>query len=319
MAARRGRSGDDILGATGQHDSLQGRDGDDRLYGHAGNDHIAGGRGNDYLNGGHGADTLRGDRGNDLLFGLQGNDTLYGGGDNDALYGGDNSDKLYGGTGDDRLSGGMGRDLLQGQAGDDRLYGEQGDDRLDGGAGRDQLFGGAGKDRLIYDANDSRIHGGVGDDTLVIDGAGVTLDLRNLDHLDLRGIDVVNLNGSGANTLMLDARDLLDISDHNVLRVMGGADDSVTSPVDVWTRNDAGAVDIDGQHYNRWDFGDATLFVDSDIGLNNVVNGGETFAEFTLVTFGVVAEDVTLFVQNDASFQILDQVAPLPQEITPPV
>jgi Ca2+-binding RTX toxin-like protein len=238
------------------------------MLGHAGDDRLAGGRGNDYLNGGLGADTLRGDAGDDRLYGMQGNDTLSGG------YG---RDVLYGGSGDDRLYGGTGRDVLNGQAGADRLYAQQGDDCLDGGAGHDDLRGGDGNDRLIYDANDTHIRGDAGEDTLVINGAGVTLDLRNLNGLDLRSIEVVDLNGSGANTLMLDARDVLHLADHGVLRVMGGADDFVNSPSDAWTRNDAGAVDIDGQHYNRWDAGGASLLIDADVGLNNVAANGESF------------------------------------------
>ena len=116
------------------------------------------------------------------------------------------------------------------------------------------------------------MRGDAGEDTLMLNGSAVKFDLRNLEDLDLRGIGVNNLNGSGANTLMLDARDLLDISDHNVVRVMGGADDSRNSPTDVVIRNETGAVDIDGQHYDRCDFGDAILLMHSDIALNNVAS-----------------------------------------------
>lgn len=299
MATQRGRSGDDILDGSGRRDSLSGANGDDHLYGRAGNDRIEGGRGNDYLSGGTGIDTLRGDGGNDRLYGDQGSDVLYGGSQRDALFGGTGADRLEGGAGKDVLLGGDGQDVLLGQAGDDRLLGGKGSDLLDGGAGRDDLRGGNGNDRLIFDADDSRIGGDGGSDTLVIEGTAVNLDFNNLHGLDLRGIDVIDMNGAGANTLMLDADDVLRASDYGVLRVMGGADDFVNSPTDVWTRNDAGSVDIDGQHYVRWDFGDATLFIDADVGLNNVTAGGDHFMMSETFTFAFET-----FVDLDVPLQV---------------
>ena len=52
-------------------------------------------------------------------------------------------------------------------------------------------------------------------------------------------------------------------------------DGSVNPPSDVWRQDEAGAVDIGGQHYTRWEFGDSALFIDADSALNNVVDNGE--------------------------------------------
>ncbi len=249
MASRRGRSGDDILYGSAQRDHLSGLNGDDRMYGRDGDDRMAGGAGNDYLSGGKGTDILLGDTGDDRLYGDQGKDSLYGGANRDALFGG------------------------------------PGADRLDGGAGRDALHGGDGADRLVYDAQDRLIDGDAGRDTLIIGGSGVTLDLNLAGTPRIDHIEVIDLNGAGANTLRLDAADVLAINTQHTLLVMGGADDSVISPTDVWTQNVAGAVDIGGQHYLAWDVGLAHLLVDADITLNNVTPGGESFASFQNVFF----------------------------------
>ncbi|MBK8957599.1 MAG: calcium-binding protein [Proteobacteria bacterium] len=285
MASRRGRSGDDILNGTAQRDLLSGLNGDDRLYGRDGDDRMAGGLGRDYLNGGKGADVLRGDAGDDRLYGDVGSDTLYGGADRDALYGGSGADRLEGGLGGDSLRGGDGNDILLGQAGDDRLFGERGNDVLDGGLGRDVLRGGEGADRLVYDAQDILLHGDAGRDTLVIGGSAVTLDFNQLAAPGIKGIEVIDLNGSGANTLRLDAADVLELNGQHSLLVMGGADDAVISPTDIWSQNFAGAVDIDGQHYLAWDAGAAHLLVDADISLNNLTQNGSQFAQFLNTSF----------------------------------
>ena len=104
--------------------------------------------------------------------------------------------------------------------------------------------------------------------------------MSNLGRLTLRGIDVIDLNGCGANTRALSAADVFAISDRGVLRIMGGADDFVNSPIDVWVLDDGGGVTIAGEDYARWVFSDATLFIDTDIGLNHPATtstGGSSF------------------------------------------
>ena len=157
------------------------------------------------------------------------------------------------------------QDTPRGQAGDERLCGDRGNDVLDGGLGRDVLRGGEGADRLVYDAQDILLHGDAGRDTLVIGGSAVTLDFNQLAAPGIKGIEVIDLNGSGANTLRLDVADVLELNGQHSLLVMGGADDAVISPTDIWSQNFAGAVDIDGQHYLAWDAGAAHLLVDAEV------------------------------------------------------
>lgn len=306
MATRRGRAGNDFLTGAADDDVLLGLAGNDRLFGSNGDDKLLGQAGDDSLFGGNGHDSLLGHGGDDLLAGGAGRDRLSGGAGDDVLRGDGGNDQLSGSSGHDRLNGGSGNDVIRGDAGNDRLSGASGADRLtggagadflDGGTGRDDLRGGAGNDRLVYDAADRRIDGGTGTDRLLIDDSDVVLDLSNLGGLTLRGIDVIDL-GSGANTLALSAADVLDVSDRGVLRIMGGADDFVNSPVDVWVLDEAGAVTIAGQEYARWTFDDATLFINTDIGLNNLAatsSGG--------ASFGVV---ITMFGMFDTSLSASD-------------
>ncbi len=58
-----------------------------------------------------------------------------------------------------------------------------------------------------------RIVGGNGTDTLRLDGSGLTLDLTSVRDNRLQGIEVIDLTGSGNNTLTLTAREVLNLSD----------------------------------------------------------------------------------------------------------
>ncbi|MEX2648635.1 MAG: hypothetical protein WD673_06440, partial [Alphaproteobacteria bacterium] len=153
-----------------------------------------------------------------------------------------------------------GNDTLAGGASAEVLVGGTGDDVLIGGAGNDVLVGGAGNDVLEFDVADVlRVDGGLGLDTLRVDGAGVSLNLsvvNGTEHYNLyTGIEVIDLAGSGANTLTLAVTDLLRLSDSsNTLRVDGGGDDAVDAGAG-WTLDDA----ADG--YTTYTQGQAMLVV----------------------------------------------------------
>ncbi|WP_137680178.1 beta strand repeat-containing protein [Aurantiacibacter suaedae] len=110
-----------------------------------------------------------------------------------------------------------GADTLTGTTGDDTLVGGAGNDVLIGGGGKDVLYGGAGDDRIVLNADNlanldlsgSRIDGGNGIDTLALDGAGMTLDLRAIGNNHIKGIERIDLTGSGANTLTLELNDVV--------------------------------------------------------------------------------------------------------------
>ncbi len=119
-------------------------------------------------------------------------------------------------------------DTLTGSAAVDRLLGGVGDDILSGGGGADVLHGGAGNDRLqVADGNFQLLDGGSGNDTLVVSTALFTLDLSVV-RGKISSIEVIDLSGSGNNTLRLRDTDLLALAaTGNTLTVEGDAGDAV--------------------------------------------------------------------------------------------
>ncbi len=186
----------------------------------------------------------------DTVTGTAGADQIDGGAGNDVLSGADGNDIVVGGVGNDTLSGGNGVDSL---------VGGQGDDVLDGGAGADTLYAGPGNDTLVYDAADVRIDGGYGTDTLQLAGAGVSLNLDNVSGTQLRGLEAVDLTGSGANSLRLNVQDLLNLSDtSNTLTVLGDGNDSVVATGGWGSGVNLGTV-------TQFTHGHAILLIDNDV------------------------------------------------------
>ena len=189
-----------------------------------------------------------------------------------------------GGSGDDALSDGGIAKTLVGGAGNDSLtataasvlYGGAGDDLfVIGQAMRDALQSPMGSvfnvDRL------ARIDGGSGTDTLALSGSGLVLDLTEVANpaagaphggSRLSSIEIVDLTGSGNNTLKLTARDVIDLTDFNAILTSGPADnrhqllvdgnvgDRVVLMESGW--NHAGQHTVYGQSYEVWNH-DQTL------------------------------------------------------------
>ena len=188
--------------------------------------------------------------GADTVTGTAGADRIDGGAGNDTLNGADGNDTLIGGAGHDTLNGGNGADILIGGLGDDVLI---------GGAGADVLYGGAGNDTLIWDATDLRIAGGNGVDTLRLDTSGVSLNLGNVAGVEVREVEAIDLNGSGANSLVLKVQDLLNLSDtSNTLTVLGGTDDALIA-------NGGWGTGINLGSFTQYTHGYATLLVDNHL------------------------------------------------------
>ncbi len=106
-----------------------------------------------------------------------------GGAGNDTITGGDAGDTLSGGDGDDTLIGGRGNDVIQGGAGADQMVWNPGDgsDTLDGGDGSDRLeFNGANVNEMV---TLSAPGGGIA--RLTRDVANITIDMSNMEHVDL--------------------------------------------------------------------------------------------------------------------------------------
>ncbi|OJA03570.1 integrin alpha, partial [Bathymodiolus thermophilus thioautotrophic gill symbiont] len=74
----------------------------------------------------------------------------------------------------------------------------------------------------------ARVDGGGNTDTLKLAGADLNLDLTQIDNGRIQDIEIIDLTGSGNNTLTLNLNDLLDISSStNVLKVVGNSGDKV--------------------------------------------------------------------------------------------
>jgi Ca2+-binding RTX toxin-like protein len=158
------------------------------------------------------------------------------------------------------FQGGTGNDSLAGTPADEILIGGLGDDTLDGGGGTDVLIGGAGDDVFVYDSLDRRVDGGAGEDTLQVNGAGVTVVL----DAGFTGLEIVDLTGTGNNTLSLGRLDVPNVSDTtHTLRVDGNAGDRVVSLGQGWTIG--ATVEIGGTLYQAYLAGEATLLVDTDL------------------------------------------------------
>ncbi|MGE0860544.1 MAG: beta strand repeat-containing protein [Gammaproteobacteria bacterium] len=158
-----------------------------------------------------------------------------------------------------------GNDTLVGKGVAEILVAGRGNDVLDGGGGADVLKGGSGNDVLTWRPGLRLADGGSGTDLLRVAGAGVLLDFARLPPDSVRGIEVVDLTGSGRNALVLTPRDVLHVSDGGTLRVDGGPGDTVLALASEWTASAASPPLIGGQSYRRYTAGVATLLVDTDV------------------------------------------------------
>ena len=125
---------------------------------------------------------------------------------------------------------------LTGTAAVDKLVGGGGNDTLLGGGGGDVLYGGQGDDTLnVSGTNFARVDGGNGTDTLKLTGSGLNLDLTALANGKLTNIELIDIRGSGGNTLTLNALEVLNLTQAsnpghtaNTLRVRRDGNDTVT-------------------------------------------------------------------------------------------
>ena len=304
----RGLGGDDTIEGKGGADTIEGGAGKDTASykgsnsgvnvnllagtasgGHANGDTLSG---IENLIGSDHADILMGDNDANVLVGGDHHDTLEARGGNDRVEGGKGNDRVAGWSGDDVLLGGEGNDLILGGSGADVIDGGRGVDtasysyssegveinlvtgRGSGGqAEGDQLtsieriLGSNHDDVLIIgNANFGHFNGLNGTDTIRISGSGVSLDLGGN---SVRGIEIVDLTGTGANSLDLRAVDVLNGSGTResgkaILRIDGNDDDQVNFLDDGWTRQEATRT-IDGTEYAVFNYFYARVFVALEI------------------------------------------------------
>jgi Ca2+-binding RTX toxin-like protein len=180
-----------------------------------------------------------------------------------------NALNIIGNNGVNKLTGTAFDDTLTGNSGNDVLIGGAGNDTLLGGVGADNQMGGLGDDlfqltTLTEFATGELINGEAGNDMLQLTGANQVLNLIAIANNRITGIEVLDITGSGNNTLTLNLADVIDLSfETNTLRVDGDGGDVVNSAGQGWT---VGAEQLAG--YTTYTFGAATLLIDSDITQN---------------------------------------------------
>lgn len=163
------------------------------------------------------------------------------------------------------------------------LVGGRGDDTLTGNGGTDVLRGGSGNDVLaVSDLTFRKVVGGHGTDTLRLDGGGLALDLTTLADNKLTSIEVIDLRGSGANSLTFNDLEVLNITSGsnaegtaNTLRIRRDSNDTVNMGTG-WTLGNT--VVLSGISYQVFTQRAATLLVEIPIppGITIVQSSGST-------------------------------------------
>ena len=156
---------------------------------------------------------------------------------------------------------------LTGTSGADSLIGNVGNDTISGNGGADVIRGGAGDDIIsISDVSFFDIDGGAGSDTLSLNGSGLTLDLTTTGTAKIDSIEIIDITGSGNNTLTLDAQAVFDLTENRssgqtTIRIDGNAGDTVNA--NGFTAN--GTVTINTITYNIYEDGNAILHVQNGV------------------------------------------------------
>ena len=151
----------------------------------------------------------------------------------------------------------------------DNFTGNAGADSFTDIATNDVVRGGAGDDTISVTALDfAAIDGGTGRDRLILDGAGLSLDLTGAGHAGVDSVEVFDLSGTGSNTLVLDALAVFGLTEEREggvasLDVRGDADDRVDLGGSNFART--GAVTEDGTTYNVYRDGNAQLRVEDGV------------------------------------------------------
>ncbi|MBL4720950.1 MAG: FG-GAP repeat protein, partial [Alphaproteobacteria bacterium] len=212
------------------------------------------------------AGDVNGDGFDDLIVSARNNDE--GGVDAGAFY------VIFGAdfSGAVTLTGTAESDTLIGTVGVDVIVAGQGDDVLIGNGGADVLRGGAGDDVLqISDATFARIDGGHGADTISIQGSGVALDLTAIGDTKISSVEIIDLTGTGNNSVTLSVTEVNAASDTGTMTILGDAGDSI-STTDTW--DFFGAQNVGGQTFQRYEsqIGETALLVDLDIDASGLLS-----------------------------------------------
>ncbi len=237
-----------------------------------------------------GAGDVNGDGFGDVILGAKNGDGVNGtrpeSGESYLIFGGNSF------TNSVTHAGTVAADILTGSNAANRMNGGAGNDTLVGNGGMDVIYGGQGDDVLtIADVTFLRIEGGNGSDTLRLDNAGLLLNLTTLADNRLTSIETIDLRGSGANTLTLNALEVLNLTSNsnaahttNTLMVRRNADDTINTGAG-WTQTIR--TTVNGVVYNTFESGAARLLLEVPpiiVDLSNPGSAGMTI-------FGADIED----------------------------
>ena len=215
------------------------------------------------------AGDVNGDGYDDLIIGASGADP------NASLSG--ETYVVYGGaTGTESLT----PVTASGTAAADNFTGNAGADSFTAIATNDVVRGGAGDDMISITALDfAAIDGGTGQDTLVLDGAGLALDLTGPGHGGVDSVEVFDLSGTGANSLVLDALAVFGVTEEREggmasLDVLGDADDRVDLSGSSFALT--GTAAEDGVTYNVYRDGNAEVRIENGVMVTLAAAGAQS-------------------------------------------
>jgi len=273
-----GNTLNNTLKGNGGANTLLGGGGSDSLEGGAGNDWLDGGSGNDKMSGGSGDDTYIVDRPGDTIAETL---TLANGGGIDTVRSsigytlGANVDNLtLTGSADIDGTGNSLANVITGNDGINTLKGGAGNDTLIGGTG-DTLLGESGNDTLLLNSfQAAQIDGGAGNDTLNLDPYSGKLDLTGSLGASIKDVEIIDLSGTQANNLVLDAKTVAALGEGNptadgakTLVVTGDIGDRLSLSLgDGWLATVASQqpYGLSGQ-FDKYFKGDVTLLVEHDV------------------------------------------------------
>ena len=170
-----------------------------------------------------------------------------------------------------------------GTAAADNFTGNAGADSFTAIATDDVVHGGAGDDSISVTALDfAAIDGGTGADRLILDGAGLSLDLTGAGNGGVDSVEVFDLSGTGGDTLVLDTLAVFDLTEERAggiatLDVLGDANDTVELRDSNFTTN--GTVTEDGTTYNVYRDGNAEVRVQDGVVVTSGTSSSSLLSE----------------------------------------